>query len=90
MVAYTKLQQRKKEESKSLRGERDQMNFTDLRFERWQVVTRHGLLSSDTLVQYLSRYKIVLLRQAWCRGVVVTHADSQHRGCQFDSPMCHF
>ena len=38
MVAYTQLQQRKKEESKSLRGERDQIKFIDLGFERWQVV----------------------------------------------------
>ena len=38
MVAYTKPQQRKKEESKRLRGERDQIKFIDLRFERWQVV----------------------------------------------------
>ena len=38
MVAYTKLQQRKKEESESLRGERDQIKLTDLGFERWQVV----------------------------------------------------
>ena len=38
MVAYTKPQQRKKEESKWLRGERDQVKFSDLRFERWQVV----------------------------------------------------
>ena len=38
MVAYTKPQQRKKEESKGLRGERDQIKFTYLRFERWQVV----------------------------------------------------
>ena len=38
MVAYTKPQQRKKEESERLRGERDQINFIDLRFERWQVV----------------------------------------------------
>ena len=37
MVAYTKPQQRKKEESKRLRGERDQIKFIDLRFERWQV-----------------------------------------------------
>ena len=37
-MAYTKPQQRKKEESKRLRGERDQIKFTDLRFERWQVV----------------------------------------------------
>ena len=33
MLAYTKPQQRKKEESKKLRGERDQIKFTDLRFE---------------------------------------------------------
>ena len=38
MVAYTKPQRRKKEEGKRLRGERDQVKFTDLRFERWQVV----------------------------------------------------
>ena len=38
MVAYTKPQHRKKEESKRLRGEKDQIKFIDLRFERWQVV----------------------------------------------------
>ena len=38
MVAYTKPQQRKKEEIERLRGERDQIKFTDLRFERWHVV----------------------------------------------------
>ena len=38
MVAYIKPQQRKKDESKRLRGERDQIKFIDLRFERWQVV----------------------------------------------------
>ena len=38
MVAYTKPQLRKKEESKMLRGEGDQIKFIDLRFERWQVV----------------------------------------------------
>ena len=38
MVAYTKPQQRKKEESERLRGERDQIKFIDLGFERWQVV----------------------------------------------------
>ena len=29
---------RKKEESEMLRGERNQIKFIDLRFERWQVV----------------------------------------------------
>ena len=31
-------QQRKKEESESLRGERDQIKFIDLRLEIWQVI----------------------------------------------------
>ena len=39
MVAYSMPQQRrKKEESDRLRGERDQIKFTDLGFERWQIV----------------------------------------------------
>ena len=38
MVAYTKPQQRKKEESEKLRGERNQIKFIDLRFDRRQVV----------------------------------------------------
>ena len=38
MVAYRKFQQRKKEESKRLRGERDQIKFIDLSFKRWQFV----------------------------------------------------
>ena len=37
MVAYTKPQKRKKEESERLRGKRDQIKFIDLRFERWQI-----------------------------------------------------
>ena len=38
MVAYTKLQQLRKEESERLNGKGDQIKFIDLRFERWQVV----------------------------------------------------
>ena len=38
MVAYTKPQQRKKEESEWLIGERDQIKLIGLRFQRWQVV----------------------------------------------------
>ena len=37
-MAYTKPQHKKKEESEQLRGERDQVKFIDLRFERLQVV----------------------------------------------------
>ena len=38
VAAYTKPQQRKKEESERPRGERDQIKFIDLRFEGRQVV----------------------------------------------------
>ena len=38
MVDYTKPQQRKKEECERLRGERNQIQFIDLRFKRWQVL----------------------------------------------------
>ena len=38
MVACRKPQQWKKEENERLRGERDQIKFTDPRFERWHVV----------------------------------------------------
>ena len=38
--------------------------------------------------QHLNLTAAVILE--WCRGIVVKHADSQHRGCQFDSSMCHF
>ena len=43
MVAYTKPQQRKKEESERL-GEResDQIKFIDLRFERWASCRTQG------------------------------------------------
>ena len=37
MVAYTRPQQRKKGESGRLRVENDQIEFIDLRFERWRV-----------------------------------------------------
>ena len=38
MATYTKLQQWKEAESERLRGERGQIMFIGLRFERWQVV----------------------------------------------------
>ena len=38
MVADTKPQHRRKEESEQLRGLRDKIKCIDLRFERWQVV----------------------------------------------------
>ena len=42
MVAYTKPQQREKDESDQLRGERDQIKFINLRFERWQLIGLSG------------------------------------------------
>ena len=38
MAAYAKPQQRKKEESERLTGERDQIKLIDVRFERGQFV----------------------------------------------------
>ena len=38
MVAYTKPQQRSKEESEQLRGKGNKTKFIDPSFERWQVV----------------------------------------------------
>ena len=38
MTAYTKPQQGTKEKSEKRRGERDQIKFIDLGFERWQVL----------------------------------------------------
>ena len=57
MVAYTKPQQRKKAESERLRGERDQIKFTDLRFERWQVVGLSELCWGRAMVAYTSPNK---------------------------------
>ena len=52
MVAYTKPQQRKKEESEKLRGERDQIKFINLRFERWKVVGLNEMCWGKAMVAY--------------------------------------
>ena len=53
-MAYTKPQQRKKEESERLRGERerDQIKFINLRFERWEVVRLSELCWGKAMVAY--------------------------------------
>ena len=38
MATYTEPRQRKQEDSERLRGEKYQIQFIDLGFERWQVV----------------------------------------------------
>ena len=52
MVAYKKPQQRKTEECERLRGERDQIKFIDLRFERGQVVGLSELCWLKAMVAY--------------------------------------
>ena len=52
MVTYTKTQQRKKEEIKRLRGERYQIKFMDLIFERWQVVGLSELCWGTAIMAY--------------------------------------
>ena len=52
MVACTKPQQRKKEESERLRGERDQINFIDHKFERWQVIGLNELCRGKAMAAY--------------------------------------
>ena len=52
MVAYTKPQPGKKEEIERLKGERDQIKFIALRFERWQVVRFSELCRGKAMVAY--------------------------------------
>ena len=51
-MAYAKPQQRKKEESKRLREEIDQIKFIDHRFERWQVVRLSELCWGKATMAY--------------------------------------
>ena len=51
-MAYTKPQQRKKEENERLRGEGDQIKFIGLGFERWLVVGLSELCWGKTMVAY--------------------------------------
>ena len=48
-------QQRKKEESERLRGERDQIKFSYLGFERWQVVRFRKAREQDVPLVVCSR-----------------------------------
>ena len=45
-------QQRKKEESERLRGEKDQIKSIDLGFERWQVIGLSELCWGKAMVAY--------------------------------------
>ena len=56
MVTYTIPKQRKKEESERLGGERDQIKFIDVGFERWQAVRyRKARRKQDVLQVACSR-----------------------------------
>ena len=52
MMAYAKPQQRRKEESERLRGERDQIKVIDRRFERWQVAGLSELCWEKTTMAF--------------------------------------
>ena len=51
-MAYTKPQQRTKEESEQIRGGRDQIKFVDLGFEMWRVVRLSELCWGKATVAY--------------------------------------
>ena len=44
---------KEKNESEKLRGERDQINFIDLRFESWQVIGLSEIYSGKAMVAYI-------------------------------------
>ena len=52
MVACTKLKQRNEEKSEKQRGERDQINFIDLRFERLPVVGLSDLCCGNAMMAF--------------------------------------
>ena len=54
-MAYTEPQQRKQGESERLRGERDQIKFIDLRFERLQVIGFRKARMRQDVPQMLQR-----------------------------------
>ena len=73
MVAYTKPQQRKKEESERLRGERDQIKFIDIRFEQWQVVRfrkagRRQIISTRNCTKLTSNFFFLSMVIVGCRS----------------------
>ena len=63
-MVFTKPQQWNKEESEQPRGERDQIKFIDLRFERWQVVRFRKARGGQDMVVYLKFQYSIQLRKA--------------------------
>ena len=49
MVAYANPQQRTKEGSEGLRGEREKIKFINLGFEIWQVVSKKARCSINCI-----------------------------------------
>ena len=59
-------QRKKKERSGRLRGERDQIKFIDLGFERWQVVRFRYVIQHFSIYQFLNQnheYQVVVWRK---------------------------
>ena len=73
MVAYEKAQQKKAEERKRLRGDRDQIKFIDLRFERGSIVRFRKAVRMQGVPQiscswdeiYFKRMKIMTAKMWW-------------------------
>ena len=65
------------------------MHLTVLLLKRCQIETKNTDGKSSTAYSILIAVE-ALVPSELSRGVVVKHADSQHRGCQFESSMCHF
>ena len=58
-------QQRKKEESERLRGERDQIKFIDLGFERWQVVRFRNARGREDVSVRAHDARVIVSNPAW-------------------------
>ena len=59
-------QRKKKERSGRLRGERDQIKFIDLGFERWQVVRFRYVIQHFSIYPFLNQnyeYQVVVWRK---------------------------
>ena len=67
-MAFTKPQQRKKEESERLRGEGDQIESMDLSFERCKVVGLRELCRAKAMVTYTKPQQWKKEESKWLRG----------------------
>ena len=91
VVAYTMPQQRKKEESERLRGERDQIQFIDLRFEWWQAAVAESsnkwpwlTIPTSRSMSYWSIISEIELIPGPLRGKSYKHDEGQNAIAYFE------